>query len=427
MIQAFKRLLAKATSKLTGSGIAYTLGGIPLSRLGDFESYLQAGSRKVWVSWKACDMVATSVMNTPYQLLRKGSVKPITVNGLSNLLELANEDMTFDELVYLTCLHVKFCGSAFWFKANQLPNNSQPRAIFPLNPKRVWIVPSKETGLIDKYIYHSNGTHMPLDKGDVIHFRRPHPNNDFYGLGDIEAGQELFNSHINRTVYEERYFANGAAPGAILINEDQVTDEQEWDRVKRKWKAEYGGVDNAGKTAWLTGKWKYQQIGLSAREMQNIEASKWTVEQICMQHGVPLSVVGLRDAANFATADIDNQRFKQYTVLPMVKLIEKTVNTDLIAGYAPGIQLKWIINDLINMGKALLDLQPGFDRGVFSVNEMRKAIGLEPDSENPLWEQHFILNTLVPLELAGVVSDQPAVDQQAQDAVQRAALPAPKP
>jgi hypothetical protein len=42
----------------------------------------------------------------------------------------------------------------------------------------------------------------------------------------------------------------------------------------------------------------------------------------------------VRDAPNFATADIDNQRFRSYTFLPVEKMFEEARNTDLAPGWA---------------------------------------------------------------------------------------------
>ncbi len=415
-----KRLLFKAINT-TLSGITYTLGGIPLSKLNDFQSYLYACSRKVWVSWKCLDVVGTSVAATPFTIIRGKDPKAATLpSDLQLLLDSPNSLMTWHDLVYITAFHVKAVGNAFWFKANCLPGGAKPKALFPLNPKRVWIVPGNTQGAVRGYVYQCNGVEMHLEPWEIIHFRRMHPDNDFYGIGDIEPAEDLFNEHINRNAFNAKQWANGAAPSSVLINEDQITDEAAWEQAKQKWQRQYGGVDNAGKTAWLTGKWKYQQLGLSAQEMQAIEQSKWNVEQICLQHGVPLSVLGLDKAANFATADIDNQRYKEYTVLPVLLLISAKINQDLLEGWNEDLKFVPQTTDLINVGKAMTDLAPAFDRGIININEIRKVLGLTTDENNPLWNQHYLSTALVPIEMAGIGADSGQIDQAAQGTVDRA-------
>jgi HK97 family phage portal protein len=416
MLSWIKRALGG--SKATNSGVVFTMAGIPLSQLRNYESYLAAASRKVWACWKALDITAKSVSGTPFAVIREGSTKPVKVPALDQMFRYPNEDQTFREVLYITAMHLKATGTAFWLKWNPTLTGERPLQLFPLNPKRMKIVPDKRTGDIRGYLYHADGIEIPYEAEDIIYFRNPHPDNDYWGLGEIEAGEDLFNQHINHNTWKRKFYKNGAAPSGILILEDVTTDEEAFEKAKAKFQQQYGGVENSGKTAWLTGKWKYEQLGLSAAEMQNIENEQWNVEQIFLQHGVPLSVAGLRDAANYATADIDNQRFKEYTILPLVIMLEDTINTDLVAGWGQNLKLKFNVTGLINAGKVILDWQAAFDRGIISINEFRDKLGLEPDEESGLGDQRYLTAGLVPLELAGV-ADLQETDRQAQEAVER--------
>lgn len=73
---------------------------------------------------------------------------------------------------------------------------------------------------------------------------------------------------------------------------------------------------------------------------------------------------------------------------------------------------------LINVGKALQDYAPMFDRGGMTVNELRAVVGLPVDESNPPWEQAYITAGLVPVELAGV-ADLGQTDEEAKAAVER--------
>lgn len=402
--------LQKALARIRGQKVTRIedlFGGIPLHRFTNYESYLMAGTRKVWASWKACDLVAQVVQDTPYKVVRGKSADPITVQGLDKLLTAPNPHLTFPELLYLSTFHVKLTGNAFWYKSEgRAADASQPKELWPLNPKKVSVVADKAgLGEITGYLYDRDGAALPLELEEVIHFRRPHPNNQWYGLGDVEASEELFNEHINRDTWRRKFWTNGAAPSGVLICEDIVTDQEEWDKAKKKWQKEYGGSENAGKTAWLTGKWRYEQLGLTAQEMEDLERTKLTVEQIFQVHGVPLSVAGVREAANYATAEIDDQRFRQYTVKPIVKRVfEDTVNTDLVADYGDNLRIVFDVTGLVNFTQVAQSIAPAFDRGWLSINEARQMLGLEPDEENPNWEQHYITGGLTPLELAGAAN-----------------------
>jgi HK97 family phage portal protein len=378
--------------------------GIESHQLFNYESYLVAGSKKCWALYKACDVISKVMMDTPLQLRKKGGNGDIVKNAdLDRLLTVPNDMETFGEMIFKLGFHLELTGNGFWVKDEVNFQGQRPRQLFSLNPKRVRIVLDKDHG-IKGYLYRVEGigTEVPFETSEIIHFRIPHPNNDYWGLGIVEAAEDLFQTFINRTAWESKFWKNGASPSGVLICEDQVTDEANWKAAKLQWAKEYGGPENSGKTAWLTGKWKYEQLGLSNVEMENIEGSRWTVEQIFMQAGVPLTVAGLKDAANFATARQDDLRFRRYTVKPLLTFIQQTINSDLVEGFNPGLEAIFEIAGLVDLDNLRENFVPLFDRGAISINELRKMAGLMPDPSNPLWEQHFISAGLMPLELSGV-------------------------
>jgi HK97 family phage portal protein len=352
----FKRLFSRGASRAKFSpsalsGLITTDGlfsRLPVHKFWDYCDYLEAGTRKVWATWRAIDIIANSVKTTPFEVLRAGSTTEVHNEGLERLLSYPNQNETWRDFIYKTIFHYRLTGMGFWYKSEANLSGDRPRNLYTLNPKRVEIVPDPETG-IRGYLFQVDGRKIPFDNEEVILFRRPHPNHDVLGMGDIEPAEPLFNEFINRGTVLEKFYENGAQPSGLLINKTpNAPTEEEWEKAKKKWQSQYGGIKNAGKVAWLSGDWTYQQLGMSAQEMQDIERTKYTVEQIFLLHGVPLSVAGIRDAANYATADIDNQRFRQYTVLPDVLTLQDTINTDLVQGFDARAELRFNVAGLIN-------------------------------------------------------------------------------
>ena len=396
------------------------LKGIDVAKLFDFRSYLEAGTKKCWALFKATDYIAKAGMDTPFRLQKKGgNGVPVKHKEIDLLFENPNPHENMVELIYKTIAHLTLTGNAFWLKDRVNFQNERPEGLYPLNPKRMKVVVDPKLGIIG-YLYRVEGpaTEMPLEIGEVVHFRVPHANNDYWGLGVVESAEDLFQGFINRSAWENRFWKNGAAPSGVLILEDQVASPAKWEEAKEKWQKEYGGVDNSGKVAWLNGKWKYLQIGLTNAEMQAIESDKWTVEKIAMQCGVPLSVMGIREAANFATARIDELRFRRYTVKPILTFIQKTINSDIIEGFNPELELVFDISGLVDLDQLVTAFVPVFDRGGLSINELRSLAGLQPDPDNELWNGHYINAGLTPLELSGV-ADLGQTQAQAQAAVRR--------
>lgn len=398
------------------------LAGVPTARLEDYESYLQAGSKKCWALYKASSTIAKVAMDTPWQVEKKtgGDGQAVTPPAdLAALLESPNEWENFCELKYKTADHLTLTGNAFWVKDQANVKGDRPKRLFSANPKRMRIV-LDTNGMIKGYLYKpSGGVEIPFDMAEIIHFKIPHPNNDYWGLGVVEAGEDLFQDFINRQNWGSQFWTNGASPAGILVCEEQITDEKAFEEAKLKWQKQYGGSANSGKTAWLTGKWRFEKIGLTSSEMQNVETTKLTVAQIFMQCGVPLSVAGVEGAANYATAWVDDLRFRRYTVKPMLTFIQDTMTSDLIAGYNPNLKLVFSIAGLIDVANIAQNYAPLFDRAILSINEMRAMLNLPLVKNNPLFDGHYLNAGLVPIELAGIGATQPQTDMAARSITQR--------
>lgn len=391
------------------------LGTFTPESLTSYEDILRQVSTNVWASWKACDVTAAAVAETPFQLVRGTASRVVKMPELEALLANPNETMTWWELVYLTALWLKFVGNAYWIKEEaRTADGGRPRSLMPVSPARCWPSIDSATGKLLGYVVRGpNGIRVPFDPEEVIHFKRPSPVDPYIGIGEVEAGRVPIMNAINGAKAAENAAKNGNIPPSVLVLEENFpTDKETWKKLKEDWSRDYGGPKNAGKVAWLGGKWKNLTLGLSPKELNELETRRLTIEEIFHLHGVPLSVAGVRDAANYATAEIDMTRFRSMAVAPLVRLIEEAVNSDLVVTYAPDLRLRFTVMGLINVGGVLTSILPAFDRGVVSINEVRKMIGLEPIT-NPIFDDHYFAGQYTPVDLAGLAPADPALMAQA--------------
>jgi HK97 family phage portal protein len=393
---------------------------LPISKLRDYQSYLWAGSKKVWAVWKSCDLVSKIIQETPRKIVRVNGNKETEVTDnaeLNALISKPNERETFNELLARVSFHLKMTGNAFIAKDSPNILGEMPSKLYVLNPRRIMLSLGKSGEVIGYLYIVGNGQTIPFDVQEVIHIKLPHPDQDYWGLGEMEAGEAILQDYINRQTWLEKFWENGASPSGILFEKSaQITDKDEWEKAKKKWQQEYGGAANSGKTAWLTGDWDYLQMGLTAQEMQSIESSTWSVEQVCHLCGVPLSVMGVKEAANYATAQVDDVRMRRYTVKPLLSIIEDKLNDDLIAGFDENLRLRFQIQGLIDIEQSSRSIPLLVGAAVMSPNDARELMGMERVAD-PLMDGYYLLNTMVPIALAGMTNDQ--TDAESQDAVQK--------
>ena len=233
-------------------------------------------------------------------------------------------------------------------------------------------------------------------------------------MGSIEPAESLYSGFINRNSLEEKFMANGAQVSGILVRDtDRDIDPEQWDAMKKKFNLEYSGRKNAGKTAFLNGKWAYHKLGMNMAEMQTLEREKWSVHQIFLNHGVPLSVAGIEGAANYATAKQDEINFRRYKVVPLVNQLVGKINSD---GFFRGnlgdeLKMSYELSGLIDVEQIVKEYGPLVDAGAMTRNEIREMCGLT-EVDNVLLDQFMVQANIVPIEMAGYSDPLAAIEAE---------------
>ena len=373
-----------------------------LTKLTDYDSYLRAGTKNLWASFHAVDTIAKALISTKLLIKKGDKVVEDENHPLAKLLVEPNPYDSWEELMYVWPFHIKFTGNAFWMK-DEINGKGQPTAVYPLLPQFVEIVPDRHQR-ISQFIYRVNGRIIELEADEMIHFKNPHPNNVIFGLGELEAGELMLEDYINRNRLENHYVSKGGVPSGVLVREEEVEDPDEWTKFTRKWKDEYEGIDNSGKTAFLNGKWDYVKLGLTPTELQTMQRSQETVKNIFTLHGVPLSVAGMDKAANYATARQDTIHFKKWTVAPLLDMFCGKCNSSkcLTRNYDPAMRLGYELKDMADVGGIVSEYMPLVLNGAMNRNELRKLCELEEVKGKPMMDEYLISQGMVPIDMAGM-------------------------
>lgn len=376
-----------------------------------FGDFLKYGSGRSSVSFIACNRVAETVRGTPVNWAKdKKTRKAVPIKALDELWARPNPEWSLEAMLYLLTLHLKFTGNGFWLKEGARADGSRPTALWPLNPSRMVIV--VENGLVKSYSYYLNGRQLVIPKEFIIHFRRPHPNKDFWGIGDIEGSLEFFREFTDRQSVGRNFWQRGGVPVGVMVLDTQDVNNVDMAGFKKDFEANYGGSDMGGKMAFLAGNWKYEKVGIDAAVISQIDSSKWTVEQILMAHGVPPSLVGMavgkKSLSNGGEIKADEINYRRHTILPLCQIIEDGLD-GLVQGYEPLAFACFAIEGLVDQEVIATECEAAFGMGVYSPNDVREKMGLDRLTD-PAMDQHFVISTLVPIELSGI---NPSVPSQA--------------
>lgn len=372
-----------------------------VTKFKDYDSYLKAGTSKLWASFHAVDTIAKALVAVPYKVTKKDKDIDDENNPLVKLIAEPNPFDSWEEIMYVWAFHIKFTGNAYWLK-DEINGKKQPSAVYPLLPQYIEIIPDR-IKRVSLYQYRVNGRVINIDPEEMIHFKNPHPNDILLGLGDFEAGEMMLEDYINRNLLEAHYLKKGGVPSGVLVREEEVEDADEWKRFTAKWKDEYEGLDNTGKTAFLNGKWDYKKLGLTPNELQTMQRSDQTVKNIFTLHGVPLSVAGVERAANYATARQDDIHFKRWTLIPMLDMLCTRLNAGktLSRNFDPLLRIGYEVGGLTDVAGIISEYGPLVDKGCLTRNHLRKLCDLEEVKGKPMMDEFLIAQGLVPIDMAG--------------------------
>lgn len=375
--------------------------GVPLHKFADYNSYLEAGSKRVWATYRACKLISAVLVSASFKMKQGEDDDSERVMQAGEFLSKPNPFDSWEEMVEMWLFHMELCGNAFWLK-DEIDLMGRPKNLFPLLPQYMQLIPDA-TNKVAKYIYKVGGKSIEFAPEEIIHFRNPHPMSLHWGMGSIEPSESLYSGFINRNTLEDKFMENGAQVSGIMVRDTESDiDPEQWAALKKKFNLEYSGKRNAGKTAFLNGKWAYHKLGMTQAEMESLEKEKWSVHQIFLNHGVPLSVAGIEGAANYATAKQDEINFRRYKVVPLIDALIGKINQDgFFRGNAPdNLRMCYDLTGLVDVEQIVKEYGPLVELGAMTRNEIREMCGLS-DIDNPLLDQFMLAANVVPIEMAG--------------------------
>ncbi len=320
------------TSK-AGPVIAYSGSGQPKWTPRRYDTLAEEGFRKNVIAYRCVMQIATAAASIPW-LLYDREEHEIERHPLLDLLNHPNplqDGVTFMESVYA---FLEISGNAY-IEAVRPHDNSAPTELYVLRPDRMKVVPGT-TGLPQAYQYTVNGqtTTWPSDPltgaSNILHLKRFHPLDDWYGLAPMEAALLAIDQHNAAGAWNQALLNQGARPSGALVyapkygGHDSLTDDQ-LKRLRDEVAQLYSGDRNAGRPMILEGGLDWREMSLSPRDMDWLAGRSASARDIALAFGVPAQLIGVPESQTYANMAEARMAFYEDTVLP--------ITTRVIAGF----------------------------------------------------------------------------------------------
>jgi HK97 family phage portal protein len=339
--------------------------------------------------------------------------KELETHPMLELLYKPNEFMSKQEFFEALAAYVLLSGNSY-IEANG-PNVGPPKELFPLRPDRMQVIPDAEN-FIGGYKYRVNDSSKVFETQQVGHLKFFHALNDYYGLSPIEVAARGIDNDNAASAWNNALLNNGSRPTGALVTENALTEFQ-YDNLKRELDNNVKGAQNSGKPMLLEGGLKWQEMGLSPRDMDFIESKKMSRLEICAAFGVPPELVGVGEQKTYANYQEARQAFYQDTVLPLLDKIRDKLNSWLAPKFG-NVFLDYDKDSIEalqeNTDEKAKRIREDLKAGLIMLDEARQATGYE-EVAGGKGKVFYIPNTARVVDEKGTVLYQP----------EPAALPAP--
>ncbi len=206
-----------------------------------------------------------------------------------------------------------------------------PAGLYWLNP--IDVTPFAPFGKVESitYIGQTNAAVVQLQEDEFILSRYFNPIDITAGVSPLEVALTDVNVEANAKAFAKSFFRNNARPGLIFYPKadgDVMTSEQ-IKQMRRLITEQWQGVNNAGMPQILNA-----PVDVKTIESQNLDDQSASTERlsrdILAAFGVPRSLAGDTDSAQYKANDDVMVWFIDTTIAPECARIADTVNTHMM-------------------------------------------------------------------------------------------------
>ena len=278
-------------------------------------------------------LIAETVSSLPLKLYRrmpKGREEALD-NDLHDILTVApNPEMSavaFWEAI-VGCMAL--CGNSYVYVQRI---NGQVEALWPLNPKKTHPIRLPNGTLAYQTTEGmSNGDSKIYQATDILHFKL-FSWDGLLGLSPVMLARQSLGLTRAAEKMGARLFANGGRPSGVMTLDtatpNQNLNEKTLLNVRESWQAAQTG-DNALKTAFLPGNWKYTPMSLDMEAIEFLKTRAFQRSEIAALYRVPAHLVGDTTRQSNSNSEQEALTLVTFTLRPYLSRIENEIQRVLL-------------------------------------------------------------------------------------------------
>lgn len=350
-----------------------------------------AYQQHAWVNI-AVTAIARNIARAEFKQYRGEDEIP-EADPLWKLFNDVNPYMSRYQLWEATVSWKKICGEAIWvFEPGYSGPPKLPQQIYVMDPRGFQHVLDPEKQNIVLWKWGEGPDAVSLLPTEVIHFHDWNKWDKFRGRNPLVALDDEIEMDLLANASNKALLSNRSEPPGILSAEKPLTKEQAVE-IREMWEKQHKGARNAYRTAVLGYGTKYQQIGLSPKDLEYLALKKWDREAILARYGVPPAAVGLKDEASpLSGKDTSEQMrgFWELSLIPEIKSIEDVLRTEFynrfgLKGLRGEFDLSGVGELQDNKDAVQMRFREDVKAGLLTINEVREQMDLDPVDWGDTW------------------------------------------
>lgn len=353
----------------------------------EYQEFADQAYIKNVIAHRAINMIAQAAASVPWALYKNDKENRVKLreHPLLSLLSRPNPFLAGAEFFENIYAYKLISGNAFIYASGI--DNSLPRELHILRPDRISIVPDS-LGNISGYIYKVDNleTFYPRNKltgqTRVLHIKSFHPLDDLKGLSSVEAAAFSIDQHNQAAAWNKSLLENAARPsGALIVKNNGAYDgnlsNEQYLRIKEQMEDVFMGSKNSGKPLLIEGGLEWQEMSMSPKDMDFIEAKNSAARDIALAFGVPPQLLGIPGDNTYSNMQEARLALWEETVIPLLDHLTDSLNHWLVPMFGEKIELQYDVNDISGLSSRREKIWSRIENASFlTINEKRQMIGL---------------------------------------------------
>lgn len=346
-----------------------------------------------------------NLISTKALITKEQSLKEVESHPILTLLDQPNPDQSFSD----------FLKNAIGYKL--LTGNAYVYGLSPdlgLNRGKITglsVLPSQLMNIIGNQTvdyYNISGSNTRLEKEKVLHLKYWNPDWNsglqLYGQSPLKAALKVL--ELNNTAYKSQteIIANKGAFG-MMYDESGLLDNDQMLELKNKFQNA-----SANEIMMVSAKLGFTQFGIPADDLGIIEQMGMNLRDLCNIYGVPSILLGDDTQKTYSNYEQAEKSLIYNVIVPELTALKDSLNKWLLPAYNKAENKQYYIDfDITVLPQLAADMTEVINQlekmWWVTGNEKRLATSYGEDTNNPLMNEYFIPQNLVPLSEQSITID----------------------